>query len=218
MTRRGFDGLTIVGLSFLLFLGFCLFNDLGSSTSVAQGAGIASLAPPADAMSLYGIQEGEALGGLEGALAEIPAPVENNPAEGDPGAFTSPYKKYKITQGLHGFSYGHMAIDLAAGKGATVQSPIHGTVTELYVDQFGNPTLVIENEFYRVTMLHGDYTVSPGEQVSLGQPVGSESNHGYTTDMQGVPCRGRNCGYHTHLNVFDKRAGSNVNPLDLIER
>jgi murein DD-endopeptidase MepM/ murein hydrolase activator NlpD len=111
-----------------------------------------------------------------------------------------------------------MAIDIAAGKGATVRSPINGSVTELYVDQYGNPTLVIENEYYQVTMLHGDYTVNPGDPVTEGQPVGTESNHGYTTDMQGNLCRGRNCGYHTHLNVFDKRTGTNVNPLDLIDR
>jgi hypothetical protein len=48
--------------------------------------------------------------------------------------------------------------------------------------------------------------------------VGVESNLGYTTDMAGVPCWGRDCGYHTHLNVFDKRIGGNVNPLELLGR
>jgi hypothetical protein len=52
--------------------------------------------------------------------------------------------------------------------------------------------------------------------VEMGQIVGNESNIGYTTDWQGNPCAGRDCGYHTHLNVFDKRLGENVNPLDLI--
>ena len=65
-------------------------------------------------------------------------------------------------------------------------------------------------------MLHGDYSVSVGQQVGLGQAVGVESNLGYTTDMAGVPCWGRDCGYHTHLNIYDKRIGENVNPLELI--
>jgi len=213
MSRKGFDGLTFAAVVLFLFMGFNLIRDLGDNVTVAHGAGVTSLEPPADSLSLYGIEEDEALGGIENAEPE-PPPA----AEYDPAAFTAPYKDYQITQGPHGFSYGHMAIDLAAGKGATVRSPIFGSVTELYVDQYGNPTLVIENEFYRVTMLHGDYTVNQGDKVNLGQPVGTESNHGYTTDMQGVPCRGRNCGYHTHLNVYDNRVGANVNPLDLIDR
>ena len=50
-----------------------------------------------------------------------------------------------------------------------------------------------------------------------GQVIGSESNQGNTVDWWGRSCRGRDCGYHTHLNIFDKRIGSNVNPLGLIE-
>jgi murein DD-endopeptidase MepM/ murein hydrolase activator NlpD len=211
--KRGFDGLAFVAVVFFLFLGFNLFKDLGNNVTVAQGAEITMLEPPADTLSMYGIREEEAMGGGESIEVEPEPEIES-----DPAAFTAPYKEYKITQGPHGFSYGHMAIDIAAGKGATVRSPINGSVTELYVDQYGNPTLVIENEYYQVTMLHGDYTVNPGDPVTVGQPVGTESNHGYTTDMQGNLCRGRNCGYHTHLNVFDKRTGTNVNPLDLIDR
>jgi hypothetical protein len=87
----------------------------------------------------------------------------------------------------------------------------------LYTDQWGNPTLVIENEIYRVTMLHGKYKVVVGDQLELGQMVGRESNFGYTTDYAGRSCRNRDCGYHTHLNIFDKRMGSNINPLTVIE-
>jgi len=136
---------------------------------------------------------------------------------GSPTDFVSPYDDYTLTQGPHGYSYGHMAIDIAAGKGASIYAPIHGEVTELFVDGIGNPTLIIENEVYRVTMLHGVYSVQIGESVKTGQIVGTESNLGNTTDMQGNSCRNRNCGYHTHLNVFDKRTGANINPLDLLD-
>lgn len=128
-----------------------------------------------------------------------------------------PYDSYVLTQGIHGASYGHKAIDLAAGKDSIIKSPINGEVRALYVDEYGNPTLVIENEAYIVTMLHGKYNVMEGDMLLIGQPVGRESNLGYTTDMQGRSCKNRNCGYHTHLNIFDKELNSNVNPLEVLD-
>lgn len=136
----------------------------------------------------------------------------------DQKSFIAPYENYTITQGLHGYSYGHMALDLAAGKGTDIRSPINGTITNKYIDVYGNPTLVIENDNFRVLLLHGVYSVSKGEKIIIGQVVGTESNLGYTTDMQGRSCQGRDCGYHTHLNVFDKNIGTNINPLNLINR
>jgi len=135
---------------------------------------------------------------------------------GTPTDFVSPYDDYTITQGLHGYSYGHMAVDINAGDGAEIFSPIYGEVTGLYIDEIGNTVLEIENPAYKVTLMHGIYTVSLGDSIQLGQIVGSESNQGNTYDMAGRSCRGRDCGYHTHLNVFDKRLGTNVNPLDLL--
>ena len=144
------------------------------------------------------------------AVQEAPQP--------DWDAVAPPYDKYVVTQGLHGYSYGHAAIDLAAGKGTAVLSPIHGEVVDHYIDQWGNPTLVIENERYRVLLLHGVYSAAVGQAVALGDQVGVESNQGYTVDFQGRSCAGRDCGYHTHLNIFDKQLGANVNPLELIDR
>lgn len=128
-----------------------------------------------------------------------------------------PYIDYVLTQGPHGQSYGHLAIDLTAGNGAAIQSPIDGEVAALYVDDLGNTTLVIENPFYQVTLLHGLYQVQVGEHLSQGQLLGTESNQGYTVDAWGNLCSGRDCGYHTHLNIFDKTAGENVNPLEIME-
>jgi murein DD-endopeptidase MepM/ murein hydrolase activator NlpD len=183
------DGLSIAALALILFLGANLLND----ASPAAGASLAD--QPA---------------------AQAPTP---QPIQPDPEDFEAPYATFTLTQGIHGASYGHMAIDIAAGEGVTILSPIHGEVTEFYLDEWGNPTLIIENEIYRVTLMHGDYSVSVGQSVALGEPVGVESNQGYTTDLVGNPCWERpGCGYHTHLNVYDKIRGKNVDPLELINR
>ena len=185
--RSRIDGLAIVALALLLFLGGSLLAD-AASASQDQSMPVVE---------------------TQGATS--------TPTPPDPEAVAAPYTHYVVTQGPHGFSYGQEAVDLAAGVGTPILSPINGTVTERYIDQYGNTTLIIENEVYRVTLLHGDYNVEIGQDLALGDEVGTESNHGYTTDMAGNLCWGRaGCGDHTHLNIFDKRLGTNVNPWDLI--
>ena len=127
-----------------------------------------------------------------------------------------PYDEYFLTQGLHGESYGHLAVDIAAGNGAVIKSIINGTVTATGYDQWGNTFIQIENDVYTVLYLHGLYSLVAGDAVTAGQPIGTESNIGYTLDMAGNLCAGRDCGYHTHLNFFDKRLGTNIDPLSLI--
>lgn len=200
----GSHGLVLVAIVFVAFMGYKVIRDRTDNINTTSSATEAQVEQPAPPLKPAAAPSGDPTGSPEG----IPG--------GLPEEFASPYDQYTFTQGIHGASYGHMAIDLAAGQGATIMSPIHGAVTELYVDMYGNPTVVIENDVYSVMMLHGEYTVSIGEMVESGQAVGVESNLGYTTDMAGVPCWGRECGYHTHLNVFDKRIGGNVNPLELM--
>lgn len=153
-------------------------------------------------------------------VVEDAAPVEPEPTPSldpqDPNLVIAPYTTYTVTQGPHGYSYGHAAIDLTAGKGAEILSPINGSVSQLFTDELGNSTLVIENERYQVTLMHGNYSVKPGDAVTAGQAVGFESNNGNTVDWWGRSCQGRDCGYHSHLNIYDKQAGQNVNPLLLI--
>jgi len=181
------DGLMIAALVLIIFLGTSLISD-EATASTSQTASASQLIPQ-----------------------------ETNTISNDPTAFGAPYILYIITQGPHGSSYGHMAVDLAAGEDTTILSPISGVVTDNFTDVYGNPTLVIENEVYRVSLLHGNYFVTVGQAVNLGEAIGSESNQGYTTDMAGNPCWGRaGCGFHTHLNVYDKRLEMNVNPLDLL--
>lgn len=209
MKKAPFDGLTFVALFLVGIMGFSLFSDLTVTKAAEPGleVSLAIVVENQDNISLQTEEEQD-----ETPLLALSV-LDDSPT---PTAFAAPYDKYMITQGPHGQSYGHLAIDLGNGKGAIIKSPIHGTITGHYLDGLGNTTLVIENEVYAVTMLHGNYTVKPGDAVSLGDPVGTESNQGNTTDFQGQSCRNRDCGYHTHLNVFDKRTGTNVNPLDLI--
>lgn len=203
--QGGLDGLLLAALALVAFMGFAILRDLDVQMAEPAGLEVPVAGEVADDLS---VEVGS------GRVAISETETESLPA--DLEKIAAPYDRYTITQGPHGASYGHMAIDLAAGKGAVIKSPITGKVTALFVDQYGNPTLVIENEYYQVTLLHGKYTVEVGQQVEIGQKIGKESNLGYTTDMAGRPCRNRECGYHTHLNIFDKRLGANINPLDVI--
>ena len=219
MYRGRVDALTIVGMAFLVFIAFNVLSDKGWFLSMSDAITqpmVISADASSDEVRLD--QENAPLAGdLQVSTPEAQAGPTPIPVD-DPGALTWPYTTYVVTQGPHGMSYGHMAIDLSAGKGATILSPINGEVTQLFVDQYGNPTLILENARYKILMLHGDYTVQVGQRLIIGQPVGTESNHGYTLDANGRLCDGRDCGYHTHLNIFDKQLGSNVNPLDVLPR
>lgn len=114
-----------------------------------------------------------------------------------------------LTQGPHGHSYGHAAIDLSGGEGTPVYAPIDGAA-RLSMDGYGNTVLVIENERLEATLLHGKWTVQRGAQVRRGELVGFEDNYGYTMS-NGVLCHNRpGCGDHTHLNVRDKLLSTNV--------
>jgi hypothetical protein len=62
---------------------------------------------------------------------------------------------------------------------------------------------VLSNERWQVTLLHGDYFGRVGDCYRIGEAVGAENGHGYST------------GPHTHISVFDKARGQNVDPRDL---
>ena len=203
-TNQGIDGLTLAAVAFIAFMAFILFREIRSEPRLVDDI-------PQKRESVVSDQQLQVNAVSDSAQEPVPMFVDET-------LISAPYDQYTLTQGPHGFSYGHMAIDIVAGKGAVIKSPINGRVTASYVDQYGNPTLVIENDIYQVTLLHGKYEVAIDEEVNLGQLVGTESNLGYTTDWWGRSCRNRDCGYHTHLNIFDKRIGGNINPLDVIDR
>ena len=204
--RGGIDGMTLAAFLLIGFGALMVYRDISSHKEIGLPSGKSDEIQDAQLQAKPQKVDSEVGSGL--------GPPESTDME---RRVAPPYAEYTLTQGLHGLSYGHMAIDLSAGKGAIIKSPILGYVSELYTDQYGNPTLVIENDVYRVTMLHGKFKVAVGEQIALGQMLGRESNLGLTTDMQGRSCRNRACGYHTHLNIFDKQLGKNVNPLKVME-
>ncbi len=205
--RQGIDGLALAAFVLIVFGGLMVFRDISSKNKVLSIGG-EIVEDQKVANDIKQVSEDKDVGsGREVPLKKI-----------DASSVIAPYDQYTLTQGPHGFSYGHMAIDIAAGQGAVIKSPIQGYVSALFTDQYGNPTLVIENDIFQVTMLHGKYKVAVGDQIGLGQMVGRESNLGNTTDIWGRSCRDRDCGYHTHLNIFDKRIGSNIKPLFLIEK
>jgi murein DD-endopeptidase MepM/ murein hydrolase activator NlpD len=234
MIEKRLDGLFLVAICLVAFMAFNVWQDRdivqtaqaaapeGAETLPAENAAhlaaadaqpVVTANPVAAAPALAQnvsdqVQAAQAQAFLTGDQPTAAVP--------DPRAFVSPYDDFELTQGPHGASYGHLAIDIAAGNGALIKSPINGVISALYTDQWGNTTLVVENEVYQVMFLHGLYTVSQGDTVQIGDLLGTESNQGYTLDAHGRSCQGRDCGYHTHLNVFDKTLGENVNPLNLI--
>ncbi len=222
MIGKRLDGLFLVAICFIVFMAFNVWQDRGA-LHTAQAAAptgsdlVASGGAPALTVDAQPVLTAAPLA-EEPHLAQA-LPADNAPAavETEPRSFASPYDDFELTQGPHGASYGHLAIDIAGGDGAPIKSPINGAITALYTDEWGNTTLVVENEVYQVMFLHGLYTVNLSDVVQIGDLLGTESNQGNTFDASGQSCRGRDCGYHTHLNVFDKILGENVNPLNLIE-
>lgn len=201
---KRFDGLTIAAVGIICLMGFGLLRDAGIFGAGAKKVVSANSAGPTQAVAAVG----ESGSGGEKTQANI---VTTDPIDAD--AIAAPYAHFIVTQGLHGAEYGHLAVDISAGKEATIKSPINGTVTNLYIDDWGNPSLMIENERYAVELLHGLFLVKIGDKVTIGEPIGKESNRGNTFDELGRPCAGRDCGYHTHINVYDKKLGTNVNPF-----
>jgi len=202
--------MTIAGIAVLLIFALSLFR--GFSSRVAADAAPIPDSPgavAATATAAAALQATQAA-----ATPEAPPAVDVAWNE----ATSLPYDTYFLTQGLHGESYGHLAVDIAAGNGSTIKSIINGTVTGTGYDQWANTYIQIENDFYTVLYMHGVYSLAVGDTVTVGQPIGTESNIGYTLDSYGNVCgyTGRDCGYHTHLNIFDKRLGVNIDPLTLI--
>ncbi|MHB0988035.1 MAG: M23 family metallopeptidase [Bellilinea sp.] len=147
---------------------------------------------------------------------ELPPVVNEDPPD-RPEDIRLPYDDYILTQRTHGAAYGDAAIDLAAGPGMDILSPISGQVTRNGFDMYGNSILIIENEVWQVKLLHGAFYPAEGDWVGMGNPIGIESNLGYTYDIYGRSCWRRSCGFHTHMNVVDRRTGQNADLMKLLD-
>ena len=210
MGRVKVDGLAVVAVLFSSFMLSSIYRDW-SSGEPASGDGkddpeTLSLQTPSSA-SLPEAEKSTA------DLVVFSQPVESLLLDHD--SIQMPYADYTVTQGVHGYEYGHLAIDITGGEEAEIQAPINGQITASYTDPVGSTILMIENDRWQITLVHGIFFASVGDFVRKGQVIGIESNQGNTVDLQGRSCRGRDCGYHTHINIFDKHSGVNVNPLDL---
>ena len=192
--------MTVAGVAILLLFAMSIFR--GFATRVAADA-----APTTDNPAALEAAATQAAAEQLQLTQPPSSDVAPTPDLSSSLAIGLPYDEYFLTQGLHGESYGHLAVDIAAGNGSVIKSIINGTVTATGYDQWGNTYIQIENDVYTVLYLHGAYSLVAGDAVTAGQPIGTESNIGYTLDMAGNLCAGRDCGYHTHLNVFDKRLG-----------
>ncbi len=210
MGRMKVDGLAVVAVLFSSFMLSGIYRDWSSGGPISDDEQndqetVSLLNPIPESPP-----EAEKLTSNNFVISQ---PIESSLLDHD--SIQMPYADYAVTQGVHGYEYGHLAIDITAGKGVEIQSPINGQITASFTDPVGSTILMIENERWQITLVHGIFSVSVGDFVRKGQKIGIESNQGNTVDLQGRSCRGRDCGYHTHINIFDKRSGVNVNPLDL---
>ena len=114
---------------------------------------------------------------------------------------------YRQTQGWHGDSL--PGRDYAAGCETPILTPITGTVIQNGYDGYcgphgcNNSVLVIEGRHYRVTLLHGKYSVEIDSQVAAGDIVGVEASIGNSS------------GCHSHLSVWDVATGRWIDPTIL---
>lgn len=119
-------------------------------------------------------------------------------------AISLPYTHARISQGLHGCEYGHAALDMVGVGTEKIVSPCTCTVIQNDYDGLDNTRLVLQNDQYIVTLLHGVYSPQRGDQLISGQLIGWQASLGNST------------GPHTHLNVYDRQAGGNVDPMALL--
>lgn len=123
------------------------------------------------------------------------------------------YKNYSVSNAsLHGVP-GWEGVDIYAGCGKPVLSPISGIVAFNGLDGYNQvdergvvreqtPMITIKNDRYTVTIMHGNYTAPIGTRVVTGEQVGTEGSQGMST------------GCHSHVVV--KENGKLKNYLDIL--
>ena len=135
-----------------------------------------------------------------------------------------PDDNFIISQEVHGESYGHLAVDLSAGRGYPILAVSDGYITGggidtngvALLDQWGNTYAELSAGNIYFQFLHGDFIVRVGQTVRQGEIIGYESNRGITYDENHKECQGStDCGSHTHWAAFDAVTGAPIYPGNL---
>jgi hypothetical protein len=177
----------------------------GGSTAVAaldqpfQASEPVDLAQAANAQAFDDAQVSAA--GLQAEAAAAPAGGRD-----DTTRVVAPYTDYVVTQGPHGASYGHMAIDITRGRRNHPYAAC-GRVT-ITTSKMGQYTLILENENYQITLMHGNYTrvLATGAIARRWAQRATMATPWIGRDL----CYGRDCGYHP-ISISSIALGSNVN-------
>ena len=103
----------------------------------------------------------------------------------------------------------HNGVDLAAAAGTPVMAAADGQVYTVYEDDQLGMTVVIRHEggyTTRYSSLGADVTVSAGQQVSMGQPIGTVGTSALMENALGA---------HVHFAVT--KDDEPVDPMDFLE-
>lgn len=104
------DALAVALLILMIFLAYQLLTD-----GRREGSNKAEVVEVLQETGELTIESVESTEGQE-SIDLKPEDIGPSSPPIDPSSIIYPYDEYWITQGLHGMSYGHLAIDLAAGK------------------------------------------------------------------------------------------------------
>lgn len=110
--------------------------------------------------------------------------------------------------GYHGDNWRGRDYTVPAGAGATLVAPVTGEVVRMGTDAYCGPwgcgnsyVLFRAIDGTEVMLMHGRYSVTPGQRVRQCEPIGAEASIGNSSEP------------HTHFSV--RKDGRLVDPLDL---
>lgn len=131
-----------------------------------------------------------------------------------------PYKgNVRVLQGCHNFTYGtQCAIDVTGNK-KTLVMPFDGSVEANYSDGWfynsgkgiyePNTILKLRSSDHRFCMwiVHGDYTVQAGQNLALGEVIGTEASNGHSSQP------------HSHIELYLCKGGrrEGINPMQYLQ-
>ena len=143
------------------------------------------------------------------ALAQLAASAEQHAAKLTSNAWVLPLDGYDLTatfgESSSLWANTHTGLDFATPSGTPIKSVANGVVTSTAYDgSYGNKTVITLEDGTEIWYCHQTaFAVSPGDQVSSGQVIGSVGATGNVT------------GPHLHLEVRPG-AGDAVDPFNAL--